>query len=64
VGRELKTAMLFLNLPKKYLADDTIPKFRPLFEKLFAQLEQAGMQMMEALSYPLQVEKIFLENGC
>ena len=27
--------------------------------KLFSQLEQAGVQMMEALSYPLQVEKDF-----
>ena len=60
VGREVEDGHVFSKYyPKNIWPDDTVPEFKPLFEKLFAQLEQAGMQMMEALSYPLQVEKDF-----
>ena len=60
VGREVPTGHSFSKYyPKNIWPDDTVPEFRPIFEKLFSQLEQAGIQMMEALSYPLQVEKDF-----
>jgi isopenicillin N synthase-like dioxygenase len=57
VGREVPEGHAFAKYyPKNIWPDDTVPEFRPVFAKLFAQLEQAGIQMMEALSYPLQVE--------
>lgn len=60
VGREVPAGHSFSKYyPKNIWPDDSVPEFRPVFEKLFAQLEQAGIQMMEALSYPLQVEKDF-----
>jgi isopenicillin N synthase-like dioxygenase len=63
VGREVPDGHAFSKYyPKNIWPDDSIPEFRPVFEKLFSQLEMAGMQMMEALSYPLQVEKDFFKN--
>lgn len=58
VGREVDASHPFAKYyPKNIWPDDTLPEFKPLFEKLYSQLEVAGIQMMEALSYPLQVEK-------
>lgn len=63
VGREVPSSHAFAKYyPNNIWPDDSIPEFRPLFEKLFSQLEMAGIQMMEALSYPLQVEKDFFKN--
>lgn len=60
VGREVEDGHAFAKYyPKNIWPDDSVPEFRPIFEKLYSQLEQAGIQMMEALSYPLQVEKDF-----
>ena len=60
VGREVEAGHAFAKYyPKNIWPDDTVPEFRPVFEKLYSQLEKAGIQMMEALSYPLQVEKDF-----
>lgn len=60
VGREVEDGHAFAKYyPKNIWPDDSVPGFKPVFEKLYAQLEKAGMQMMEALSYPLQVEKEF-----
>ena len=57
-GREVPAGHAFSKYyPPNIWPDDTVPEFRPVFEKLFNQLEQAGIQMMEALTYPLQVEK-------
>lgn len=63
VGREVPDDHAFSKYyPKNIWPDDSLPEFRPVFEKLFAQLETAGIQMMEALTYPLQVEKDFFKN--
>lgn len=63
VGREVPEGHTFSKYyPKNIWPDDTVPEFRPLFEKLFAQLELAGIQMMEALTYPLVVEKDFFKK--
>ncbi len=63
VGREVEANHPFAKYyPKNIWPDDTIPEFKPVFSKLFAQLEKAGVQMMEALSYPLQVEKDFFSK--
>ena len=60
VGREVPADHPFAKYyPKNIWPDDTVPEFRPIFQKLFSQLETAGIQMMEALSYPLEVEKDF-----
>lgn len=58
VGREVPAGHAFAKYyPPNIWPDDSVPEFKPVFDKLFNQLEQAGVQMMEALSYPLQVEK-------
>lgn len=63
VGREVPAGHVFSKYyPNNIWPDDTVSEFRPIFEKLYSQLEQAGIQMMEALSYPLQVEKDFFTN--
>lgn len=63
VGREVPDGHAFAKYyPKNIWPDDTVPEFRPTFDKLYSKLEQAGMQMMEALSYPLQVEKNYFTN--
>ncbi|MFN3696807.1 MAG: isopenicillin N synthase family dioxygenase [Pseudobdellovibrio sp.] len=63
VGREVPAGHQFSKYyPKNIWPDDTIPEFRPTFETLFSKLEQAGIQMMEALTYPLEVEKDYFKN--
>ncbi len=63
VGREVADGHPFSKYyPKNIWPNDTVPEFKPLFEKLFSQLEMAGIQMMEALTYPLQVETDFFKK--
>ena len=63
VGREVPDDHVFSKYyPKNIWPDDSIPEFRPIFEKLFSKLEQAGIQMMEALTYPLEVEKTYFKK--
>lgn len=62
VGRELPAGH-----PDKAHQPDNIwpteyPEFRPLFLSLFEQLEKAGTVMLEALTYPLEVEKDFFSK--
>lgn len=58
VGREVPPGHAFAKYyPKNIWPDEAVTEFRPIFELLYSQLETAGIQMMEALSYPLQVEK-------
>lgn len=60
VGREVPEDHKFAKYyPKNIWPDDSLIEFRPIFEKLYFQLEQAGIQMMEALAAPLSVEKNF-----
>ncbi len=63
VGREVPDGHAFAKYyPKNIWPDEALPEFRPIFEKLYAQLELAGIQMMEALTYPLQVDKDFFSR--
>jgi isopenicillin N synthase-like dioxygenase len=63
VGREVPEGHAFAKYyPNNIWPDDSVPEFRALFEKLFAQLEIAGIQMMEALTTPLKVEKNYFKN--
>ncbi len=63
VGREVPAGHAFSKYyPKNIWPDDSVPEFRSVFEKLFKQLELAGIQMMEALSYPLEVDKDFFKK--
>lgn len=63
VGREVEIGHPFAKYyPKNIWPDTEVPEFRPTFEKLFQQLEYAGIQMMEALTGPLQVERNFFRN--
>jgi len=63
VGREVPAGHQFEKYyPKNIWPDDSVPEFKPLFQKLFSQLETAGIQMMEALTFPLEVEKHFFRD--
>ncbi len=63
VGREVADNHPFAKYyPKNIWPDDSVPGFTNLFQKLFSQLEQAGIQMMEALTGPLEVEKDYFKN--
>lgn len=63
VGREVPAGHTFEKYyPKNIWPDDSVPEFKPVFQKLYSQLETAGIQMMEALSYPLQVEKDYFSK--
>lgn len=63
VGREVESAHPFAKYyPKNIWPTDDIPEFQNVFKNLYAQLEMAGMQMMEALSLPLGVENNFFTN--
>lgn len=60
VGREVPSNHPFAKYyPQNIWPDDTITEFRSVFSKLYAQLEMAGIQMMGALSAPLEVESDF-----
>lgn len=63
VGREVPSGHAFEKYyPMNIWPDDSVPEFKPVFQQLYSQLETAGIQMMEALSYPLQVEKDFFSK--
>lgn len=63
VGREVPEGHAFAKYyPQNIWPDDVMSEFKTTFETLYAQLEQAGIQMMEALTGPLEVEKDFFKN--
>lgn len=63
VGREVAFGHRFAKYyPDNIWPDAELPEFRPTFEKLFSQLELAGIQMMEALTTPLHVEKDYFRK--
>ena len=63
VGREVPAGHVFEKYyPKNIWPNDSVVEFRQVFEQLYSQLETAGIQMMEALSYPLQVEKDYFSK--
>lgn len=53
-------------LKDKYYPDNIwpteVPEFKPVFTKLFADLEEAGQAMLEALTGPLEVPKDFFRQ--
>lgn len=63
VGREVAADHQFAKYyPQNIWPNAELPEFRTTFEKLFAQLELAGIQMMEALTTPLNVEQHFFRT--
>lgn len=63
VGREVSENHPFAKYyPKNIWPDAEVAEFRTTFETLFQQLEQAGIQMMEALTGPLNVDKNFFKE--
>ncbi len=63
VGREVPDEHAFAKYyPKNIYPTDVAPEFEIIFEKLYAQLQEAGIQMMEALTFPLEVERNFFKN--
>jgi len=58
VGREVPANHPFAKYyPANIWPDKELPEFRQVFSQIFSSLEQAGIQMMEALTGPLEVEK-------
>lgn len=63
VGREVPDGHPFAKYyPKNIWPNDTVPEFKEIFEKLYSQLQTAGIQMMEALTGPLKVNKDFFKE--
>jgi isopenicillin N synthase-like dioxygenase len=63
VGREVADGHAFAKYyPKNIWPSDTVPEFKMVFEKLYAQLQEAGIQMMEALTFPLELEKNYFKD--
>lgn len=63
VGREVEDGHPFAKYyPKNIWPSDSVPEFTAVFEKLYSQLQEAGIQMMEALTFPLEVERDFFKN--
>jgi isopenicillin N synthase-like dioxygenase len=63
VGREVEDSHPFAKYyPKNIYPTDVAPEFEVIFEKLYAQLQEAGIQMMEALTFPLEVERNFFRD--
>lgn len=63
VGREVAEGHPFAKYyPQNIWPDEDLPEFKTIFDKLYTQLEQAGIQMMEALTGPLEVEKDFFKK--
>ncbi len=63
VGREVSEDHAYSKYyPKNIYPTDAAPEFEVIFEKLYAQLQEAGIQMMEALTKPLEVERHFFKN--
>jgi isopenicillin N synthase-like dioxygenase len=63
VGREVPENHPFAKYyPKNIWPDDTVPEFKTIFDQLYSQLELAGIQMMEALTGPLKVDKNFFRG--
>lgn len=63
VGREVGAGHPFAKYyPNNIWPEAELSEFKPIFEKLFQQLELAGIQMMEALTAPLQVPQDFFKD--
>lgn len=63
VGREVSADHPFSKYyPKNIWPTEYLAEFQPLFQKLYFELEQAGIQMMEALTYPLLLEKDYFRK--
>lgn len=62
VGREVPDQHPFAKYYPKNIWPTETPEFKEVFSKLYFSLELAGMQMMQALTQPLEVEKTFFEN--
>ncbi|MCX7979258.1 MAG: isopenicillin N synthase family oxygenase [Bdellovibrionaceae bacterium] len=65
VGRELPPDHPLMNGPNAYPPNIwPSPEFKELFLQIYTQLERAGLVMLEALTYPLEVEKDFFFKMC
>lgn len=63
VGREVPDSHPFSKYyPKNIYPTDVAPEFEVIFEKLYSQLQEAGIQMMEALTFPLDLKRDFFKN--
>lgn len=62
VGREVPDNHPFAKYYPKNIWPTEIPEFKEVFSKLYSSLELAGMQMMEALTKPLEVETKYFEK--
>lgn len=62
VGREVAADHPFAKYYPQNIWPSESPEFKEVFSKLYSSLELAGMQMMEALTKPLEVEPKFFEK--
>lgn len=60
VGRELPTDHPMMERYPPNIWPEEFPEFKEVFLKLYRDLEKAGLAMLEALTYPLEIPKNFL----
>lgn len=56
VGREVADGHPFSQYYPKNVWPAEIPEFRPVFEQIYASLENAGKALLQALTFPLNVD--------
>lgn len=56
VGREVEDAHPYSKYYPKNVWPTEVPEFREVFEKIYASLEEAGRAMLQALTFPLDVD--------
>lgn len=62
VGREMPSTHRMAQFYPANIWPTEFPEFKRIFSELYSNLEEAGIAMLEALSYPLEVEKNFFTD--
>lgn len=62
VGREVPDEHPFSQYYPKNVWPEEIPQFKPVFDKIYASLEQAGKALLQALTFPLDVDVQYFDR--
>jgi len=62
VGREVPEGHRLAQYYPKNVWPTELPEFRPTFEKIYSQLENAGKALLQALTLPLDVPQLYFDD--
>lgn len=62
VGREVPEGHRFSSFYPKNIWPEEVPEFKPVFSKLYSDLETAGKAMLQALTLPLDVPQHYFDT--